>query len=349
MSHVTHLHVIDNDTHGYRLVSIGRDEVISFWDLSKFKLISTIPTYECLESFIYIDPSRHIPFLSTKMKKEHVFVMTGGDTGLLKIWNLSTCQCIYEEINDHGKNGIDYIIYDKIEQDMFIAITNEQNIVLYKYEDMVPFKTMIGYNDEIIDMDFIDENRVIVCSNSNELKIFKIPNFECEMFKKVDKKVKEEDENDNLKHGLDANNKKHGLDANKTVTDTNNKKHGLDANKTVTDTNNTVAQLDSTLFGHEDTILSLSLSHDKRYVITGGKDHYIFLWDILKKKSIAIMKGHASSVTDVQFFHKTNRYCISVSKDLTWKVWDLKEVIDKNEREDEMDVRENESDRKSVV
>lgn len=276
VSHVTQMHVIDNSAHGFRMVSVGRDQILSYWDLDRFKLISTIPCYESLESCIYVPPKTNLPSKVPKTSSKDVLILTGGESGLLKLWNVSSCQCIYEESNRHGKNGIDYLIYD-FDTSMFITVTNEQNILLYRYEDLNPYKTIVGYIDEIIDLEFIDEQRVVVCSNTNELKIFHLPNFDCDMF-------------------------------------------------------HPPTEQESTPYGHQDTILCLSVSHDKRFVATGAKDNLIFIWDTQLKKCIGLLKGHASSVTDLQFFKKTNRYVVSVSKDNTWKIWDLKDVVEPYEK-----------------
>lgn len=78
---------------------------------------------------------------------------------------------------------------------------------------------------------------------------------------------------------------------------------------------------------HTDTILTLSVSHDGKYIASGSKDQKIIVWDVESGAAVAQLNGHASDVTSVAFFHKTNRYLASTGNDMTWKLWDLKQVV----------------------
>ncbi len=55
------------------------------------------------------------------------------------------------------------------------------------------------------------------------------------------------------------------------------------------------------LFGHSDAVFSLSISPDKKYIISGSYDETIRLWSIYTKSSLVVYKGHFSPVLSVKF------------------------------------------------
>lgn len=55
------------------------------------------------------------------------------------------------------------------------------------------------------------------------------------------------------------------------------------------------------LCGHSDAIFSLSISPDKRYIVSGSYDQTVRLWSILTKTNLVVYKGHFSPVLSVKF------------------------------------------------
>jgi WD40 repeat protein len=55
------------------------------------------------------------------------------------------------------------------------------------------------------------------------------------------------------------------------------------------------------LCGHTDAIFSLSISPDKKYIISGSYDQTIRLWSILTRTNLVVYKGHFSPVLSVKF------------------------------------------------
>lgn len=55
------------------------------------------------------------------------------------------------------------------------------------------------------------------------------------------------------------------------------------------------------LYGHTDSIYSVSISPDKEYVISGSFDQTIRLWSMYTKSSLAVFKGHFAPVLSVKF------------------------------------------------
>jgi WD40 repeat protein len=55
------------------------------------------------------------------------------------------------------------------------------------------------------------------------------------------------------------------------------------------------------LHGHTDSIFSVSISPDKRYIISGSFDESVRLWSIHTKNTLVIFKGHFAPVLSVKF------------------------------------------------
>lgn len=55
------------------------------------------------------------------------------------------------------------------------------------------------------------------------------------------------------------------------------------------------------LYGHSDSVFSVSISLDKKYVVSSSFDQDIRLWSIHSKATLAVYKGHFSPVYSVKF------------------------------------------------
>jgi len=73
--------------------------------------------------------------------------------------------------------------------------------------------------------------------------------------------------------------------------------------------------------GHVDNILCVSASQDGKFVVTGGKDKRIIVWDTETLKCLRVFTQHRDAVTGLAFRRSTNQL-YSSSKDRTIKIWD---------------------------
>ncbi len=55
------------------------------------------------------------------------------------------------------------------------------------------------------------------------------------------------------------------------------------------------------LLGHTDSIFSISISPDKKFIISGSYDETIRLWSIYTKSTLVIYSGHFAPVLSVKF------------------------------------------------
>jgi ribosomal RNA-processing protein 9 len=82
---------------------------------------------------------------------------------------------------------------------------------------------------------------------------------------------------------------------------------------------------DNSYQGHVDTILAVAASQDGKFVVTGGKDRRIIVWNAETLKCLRVFSQHRDAVTGLAFRRGTNQL-YSSSKDRTIKIWSLDEL-----------------------
>ncbi|NJR66468.1 MAG: protein kinase [Leptolyngbyaceae cyanobacterium CRU_2_3] len=73
---------------------------------------------------------------------------------------------------------------------------------------------------------------------------------------------------------------------------------------------------------HHGTVWSVGFSADGRYVVSGGDDRVVKLWDIQTGKCLRIFQGHKGPVLAVQFT-PDRQHILSASADQTIKLWEI--------------------------
>lgn len=81
-------------------------------------------------------------------------------------------------------------------------------------------------------------------------------------------------------------------------------------------------ELLSRLTGHTDKVVSLVVSSDSRYLLSGSVGGNVNVRDLFSFKLLKTFKGHKSRITSVSFSHYNN-FVISSSIDGTLSVWDF--------------------------
>lgn len=77
--------------------------------------------------------------------------------------------------------------------------------------------------------------------------------------------------------------------------------------------------------GHVDAILCVAASQDGKFVVTGGRDRRIVVWDAATLEPLRVFSQHRDAVTGLAFRRGTNQL-YSASKDRTIKIWSLDEL-----------------------
>lgn len=77
-----------------------------------------------------------------------------------------------------------------------------------------------------------------------------------------------------------------------------------------------------TFTGHTGAVTSVAYSSNGKYVLTGGEDHLVKLWDAASGKEVRTFTGHRGSVTSVAFSPDGN-LAVSGSSDSTLRLWEV--------------------------
>lgn len=77
--------------------------------------------------------------------------------------------------------------------------------------------------------------------------------------------------------------------------------------------------------GHYDEILTLAASDDGRFLVSGGRDRVLHIWDASTNEIIDSFKGHRDIITAI-CFQKKSRTMFSGSYDRSIKIWNLDEM-----------------------
>ncbi|KAI9848683.1 MAG: pre-rRNA processing protein [Sclerophora amabilis] len=81
----------------------------------------------------------------------------------------------------------------------------------------------------------------------------------------------------------------------------------------------------ATYKGHTSQILSVAASSDGKYVVTGGLDRRLIMWDASDLTPLKVFTQHRDAITALAFHRSTNTL-FSASRDRTIKTWSLNEL-----------------------
>ena len=76
------------------------------------------------------------------------------------------------------------------------------------------------------------------------------------------------------------------------------------------------------LKGHTSSIVTLAVTRDNKYIISGSWDKTIRVWNLLQKTQETVLNGHTDAVNSV-LVTSNNKFVISGSSDKTIRVWNL--------------------------
>ncbi|ORX54859.1 WD40 repeat-like protein [Piromyces finnis] len=314
-THVSVIRGLDVTKDGKYLISGARDKIVSITDLSNYKPVRSFPVFETVEAIGIVD-EKYIPL--DKRTKDGVYFYTGGEKGIIRIWNFSNGQCIRTQ--KEGENGtnnqINDIMYCK-NSDQIVAVTSDQNILFYNINNFNRTRQIIGYNDEIIGLTTLGENEqyLAVASNSEQVRIYNLDNLDSDIL---------------LGHESIVICIDRSYDGKWLVTgskDSNVFLWDIDMEKP----HNERYKLLAECVGHTEAISAVALSRKRnQFILTGSQDRTIKCWDITKLKkngeevtrltSVYTLTAHEKDINSIDVAPNDKLFA-SGSQDKTAKIW----------------------------
>ena len=184
------------------LLSGGRDKVIGVWSVGYDRpfLVRTIPVYESIEGLSVLPVENG--------KEDEVRFVTAGENGVLRLWKLSLplspgslkseealrkgpepqCLCLATQERRGGDKRDPYLnmVLSAAREELVVS-TGENYLRFVKVdgESFLTKKTIVGYNDDIIDVEYIPsmanddgrEKRIALATNSSEPQIVDLQTY----------------------------------------------------------------------------------------------------------------------------------------------------------------------------
>ncbi|CAM8968469.1 unnamed protein product [Rhodiola kirilowii] len=187
---------------GWTLLSAGRDKVVNLWDLHDYSFKTTVPTYESLESMCVIHSAS--PFATcldshrkknTKETSDPIFFITVGERGIVRVWNSIGPTCLFEQetsdvtINsaEDDRRGFTAATMLPCDQGL-LCVTADLHFLFYssleyaeEHLDLKLSKRLIGHNEEISDMKFLDdeERSIVLSTNLEQISVYDLATMSC--------------------------------------------------------------------------------------------------------------------------------------------------------------------------
>eukprot|EP01134_Creolimax_fragrantissima_P000074 CFRG0074T1 len=185
-AHVSPVQGLTFSEDGKYVVSGGRDRTMNVWRVSdhSFKLHSAIPMNEAVEG-LKILPCASTDVGGEQKKSSAVQVVTVGDGGMVKVWDVLSGECIrasspHNQLTDVSLLPISHRV---------VIVNGNMDIVFLCEDTLKVQRRVVGYNDEIIDAKYIDDDHVLVIANSESARVIQLSTHDCAMLEGHDANV----------------------------------------------------------------------------------------------------------------------------------------------------------------
>lgn len=170
-------------------VSASRDAVVNLWKVrgSSYQRIHTLPIYEQIEALVVLRPTetRLVPA-----------IVTAGSKGMVRLWHIEDekFQLWKEQTDAFGEERGGYLqmCYHQGmdassptgDDEMIVVADAEHNLSflsLAKTSLLTAQRTMVGHNDDILDIKVLPRERIAVATNSSQVRLFDTKTFSCQV------------------------------------------------------------------------------------------------------------------------------------------------------------------------
>lgn len=311
---------------GYTMATGSRDQVVNIWEMRRYALLKTMPVYEEVEGLHIMtvdgtDDETSAPDggeapirVGQKRKRRgdaRGLLAVAGSKGAVRTWsyepkddenmarqvkkggndNLLVCTLLATEPVRAGvRAGYASLAFHAASRQL-VAVTADHNFVFMDPATLTKSKQIVGYNDEIIQVKYIEGPhsaadgveaedalaakeggegvndggaRLAVATNSAQVRILSVDDLSCEL-----------------------------------------------------------------LEGHQNIVLTLDVCASGRWLVTGSKDRTCRVWDLSTGECVMLCVGHTEAVAAVSFSRRLaalvagGSFFVSGSGDRTMKRWNV--------------------------
>ncbi|KAK5577728.1 hypothetical protein RB653_002675 [Dictyostelium firmibasis] len=383
-NHLSQISGITFSNSGKELISSGRDKVLNVWDMVSKNPKKTIPIYQELGGLVTLPKESYsslpentltkiekirakvstMPAHAEKIKNgDDITIVVGGEE-VLRAWCTETGDCVWNDQNIEFKKKTDndnkdnsdslYTISSIINnKDKIISITSEHNLLIYDGKTLERQGEIIGYNDEVIDIKYINSDNIVVATNSNEIKTYDLNTKRAQVLRGHEDLVMSVDVSADGKHIISGSRDKSAIiwDLEKkesivqltghtgviscvalpkkpstpmfaiTASDDRTIKlwKGFSLENSKKDKKLSAS---ITKIAHEKDINSIAIAPNDKIFATASQDSYVKLWSVNSFDQITSIKAHRRGVWHVEF-SPIDQCLLTCSADGTIKIWSL--------------------------
>ncbi|GAB2295675.1 hypothetical protein Dimus_029829 [Dionaea muscipula] len=359
------------------LLSAGRDKVVNLWDLNDYQCKMTILTHEVLEAVCvaHSGSTLHSCVSSDKGGAKNSTLpefsfLTVGERGIVRIWNSQSTMCMFAQKSsdvafssesDDLRRGFTAATMLPADQGL-MCITADQQILFFTPRkeseglNLILSKRLLGYNEEILDMKFLDEdeNFLAVATNIEQVRVYDLSSMSCsyvlaghseivlclDTYKwsigstlivtgSKDNTVRVWDSVGRCCIGLGlghmgavgavACSKKRGDFFVSGSSDRTLKVWSIDGLSLDSEVVNNL-KAKAVVAAHDKDINSLAIAPNDAYVCSGSQDRTACIWKLPDLVFVVALKGHKRGIWSVEF-SPVDLCVITASGDQTIKMW----------------------------
>ncbi|EGC34710.1 hypothetical protein DICPUDRAFT_153024 [Dictyostelium purpureum] len=377
-NHLSQISGISFSNSGKELISSGRDKVLNVWDLVSKTPKKTIPIYQELGGIITLPKESYStlpenvlekvekirkrllsqPATAEKVKRDDITIVLGAEE-VLRAWCVETGECIWNDGNIEFKKKTDEDLDRELlftitsiinSQDKIFTITSEHNILIYDCKTLEKQGEIIGYNDEVVDIKYVNEDSIVVATNSNEIKTYDLNTKRAKVLRGHDDLVMAIDVSADGKYLISGSRDKSAIfwDLEKREEILTLKGHtGIIScvalprkqstamfavtasdDRTIklwkfsANQNNKKISASATKIAHDKDINSIAIAPNDKIIATASQDTFVKLWNADNLEPITTIKAHRRGVWHVEF-SPVDQCMLTCSADGTIKIWSL--------------------------
>ncbi|KAI8618546.1 WD40-repeat-containing domain protein [Chytriomyces sp. MP71] len=184
-NHVSVVRGVAFSNDGKHLLTGGRDKILNLWEVATGEIIKTIPTHEAMESVGLVSESTRLQLVKKLgLDSNTLIAYSGGEKGIIRLWDIASGECIITQPSETNSSHeiTDVLLVEQTNK--LVAVTSDHNFLFYDaFESLARTHQIVGYNEEIVDICFVNpsESCMAVASNSEQIKIMDLESSNCDI------------------------------------------------------------------------------------------------------------------------------------------------------------------------